>query len=110
LFFDEASRNNPRVVVVGGSLFDLGGNIKTFYSWGLGSASNDIVEAYALFQGLKLAIEKKINKLTVFRDSMIVANVVIHRTQMGTNPFNGIINRVIELSKEFEAFQLYHMK
>jgi ribonuclease HI len=77
---------------------------------GLGAASNNIVEAYALFQGLKLAREKKINKLTAFKDSMIVASAVIHQTQTGTNLFNGIISQVIELSKEFEAFQLYHVK
>jgi len=41
---------------------------------------------------------------------MIVANAVIHRTQIGTNLLNGIISQVIQLSKEFETFQLYQVK
>jgi hypothetical protein len=34
-----------------GVFFYPGGNIDTLYSWGLGAASNNIVEAYALFRG-----------------------------------------------------------
>jgi len=37
------------VAGAGGSLFDPGGNIKTFCSFGLGATSNNIDEAYALF-------------------------------------------------------------
>jgi hypothetical protein len=37
---------------------------------------------------------------------MIIVNVVVNRTQNGTNLFDGINSLVIELSKEFEIFQL----
>jgi ribonuclease HI len=95
---------------VGGSLFYPRGNIETSYSWGLGAASNNIAKTYSLFKKLKLVREKKINNLTAFKDSMIVASVVINQTQIGTNLFNETISQVIAISHEFESFQLYHVK
>jgi ribonuclease HI len=47
-------------------------NIVIHYSWGLGAASNNIVEAYALLQGLSITKEWNITKLVVFGDSMMV--------------------------------------
>jgi ribonuclease HI len=52
-----------------GSLLDLGGNIVTHYSWGLGATSNNIAEAYALLHGLIISKERNITKLMVFGDS-----------------------------------------
>lgn len=46
------------------------------YAWGLGIATNIQAEYLALWQGLELAIARKISKNMVFGDSMIVIQQV----------------------------------
>jgi ribonuclease HI len=105
--------NDKRIIgVVGasGSLLDPGGNIVTHYSWGLRVTSNNTAEAYALLQGLSIAKERNVTKLVIFGDSMMVIRMVTNITQSGGNLFNGIINRIINLSKIFDEFKLFHIK
>ena len=72
LFFDEASKRNIRVVGFGGIFCDSEGNIVAKYVWGLGQATNDQVEDYALLWGILIASEKKIVSLKVIGDSMVI--------------------------------------
>jgi ribonuclease HI len=60
------------VVGAGGILLDHGGNAMFHYAWGLGTTTNNIAEAYALYEGLKLAKECNISQLLVFGDSMLI--------------------------------------
>jgi hypothetical protein len=50
------------VTGTGGSLRDPKGNPITSYSWGLSNVSNNIVEAYALWEGVKIVRERRITK------------------------------------------------
>jgi hypothetical protein len=59
------------VAGAGGSLLDPGNNITTYYTWDLGILSNNIVQDYALYEGLSIAKERNIAKLALFEDSMI---------------------------------------
>jgi hypothetical protein len=43
-----------------GAITSPGGTTVLTYAWGLSIASNNVVESYALMQGLKLAIEANI--------------------------------------------------
>jgi hypothetical protein len=60
------------VVGVEGSLLDPRGISVILFSWGLGNASNNLENAYALLCGLSLAKEANINSLIVFGDSMVI--------------------------------------
>jgi len=52
LFFDGASKSNPKTAGAGGIIYNANGEIQLSYEWGLGSLSNKRVEALALYQGL----------------------------------------------------------
>ena len=53
LFFDGASKGNPGRAGGGGVIIELGGNVEIEYYWNIGYNSNNMVEAYGLWQGLK---------------------------------------------------------
>jgi ribonuclease HI len=81
-----------------------------FYAWGLGSVSNNIVEAYALWAGLRLAKDMGILKLSILGDSMLVIRALIKRNIVGNNIFIGIMSHTLALLSEFEEYSLYHIK
>ena len=72
LFFDGASKGNPGEAGGGGVLHDPEDNMMLKYSWGLGTETNNMVEALALWQGLIQAKNMGINDLIVFGDSRII--------------------------------------
>jgi ribonuclease HI len=47
------------------------------FAWGLGIASNNLAEAYALMQGLRLAIEANIQSLIVVGDSKLIIGKMV---------------------------------
>ena len=53
LFFDGASKGNPRRVGGGGVVIDPDGKVEIEYYWNIVYDSNNMAEAYGLWQGLK---------------------------------------------------------
>lgn len=54
LFFDGASNNNLGRAEVGGLILDPKGEVITTYEWGLGTMTNNRVEAYNLLMGTNI--------------------------------------------------------
>jgi ribonuclease HI len=50
------------------------------YAWGLGKASNNQVDTYALLCGILLAKEAKVKALIVIGDSMVVIKSMLGKT------------------------------
>jgi ribonuclease HI len=84
LFFDGASRNNPGIAGAGGILGDPGGNRVIQFAWGLGLASNNLVEAYALWNGLRLAYEEGVRPMIILGDSMLVIRAILKKSDIRT--------------------------
>ena len=53
LFFNDAFKENPRLAGGGGVIICPEGKLEVEYFWNIGFDSNNIVEAYELWQGLK---------------------------------------------------------
>ena len=71
LFTDGALKGNPRVAG-GGVIITPEGLLETSFAWGLGSETNNMAEALALWQGLRIAKNQGITELTILRDSRII--------------------------------------
>ena len=93
-----------------GIIHDPGGNLVAFYAWGLGSVYKNIVEAYALWAGLRLAKDMGILKLSILDNSMLVIRALIKRNIVGNNIFIGIMSRILTLLSKFEEYSLYYIK
>ena len=72
LFFDGASKGNPGMVGGGGVIICPEGKIEMEYYWNIGNDSNNMVEAYGMWKGIKQLKEKGVEEAIVFGDSQII--------------------------------------
>jgi len=84
LCFDGASKDNLGEVGVGGVLYRPRGKRLLDFSWNLGINTNNMEEAYAMYQGVLLVQEQQLNSITIVGDSK---NIIRHFS-MGTTPKN----------------------
>jgi ribonuclease HI len=95
LCFDGASKGNPGEAGAGGVLYIPRGKRMLDYSWNLGVTTNNMAEAYAMYQGVLLAQERKLNNIIIIGDSK---NTIRHFVK-GTAPKNSKLKRIIERIK-----------
>ena len=57
---------------MGGGFFTSDGFLETRFTWGLGDDTNNMVEALAIWQGMRIAKTHGIFELTVLGDSRII--------------------------------------
>ena len=72
LFFDGASKGNPGKAGGGGVIIDPDGKVEIEFSWNIGNDSNNMAEAYRLWQGLKQLQGKGVEEVLVFGDSRVI--------------------------------------
>ena len=93
----------------GGVIIDLNGKVEIDYSWNIGNDSNNMAEAYGLWQGLKQLQKKGVEEVMVFGDS----RVIIQALNGGRRGKNGIIarliNRIRSKVKAFKKIIFYHI-
>jgi ribonuclease HI len=94
----------------GGVINKPRGKIVTNYAWGLGSLTNNEVEALALYVGINLALSNRINNLIICGDSMLVIRAIVHKNITGGNIYKGIMSHILDILKNFEKTTLYHIK
>ena len=71
LFFNGASKGNPKRAG-GGVVINPGGKVEIEYYWNIGYDSNNMAEAYGLWQGLKQLQKKGVDEVIVFGDSRLI--------------------------------------
>ena len=72
IFFDGASKGNPRVSGAGDMVLSPDRLTKFIFSWGLGSISNNQDECYSLLLVTQLAKGKGFKSILIFRDSELL--------------------------------------
>ena len=72
LFFDGASKGNPRMVGGGRIIICPEGKIEVEYFWNIGIESNNMAKVYELWQGVKQLKEKGVEEATVYGDSLLI--------------------------------------
>lgn len=77
IFFDGASKGNPRVADAGGVIYSTDGTKRDSFAWGLGLKTNNQAEILRLLKACLIAREKGIKDLQVFGDSEIIIKNLI---------------------------------
>jgi ribonuclease HI len=72
--------------------------------------SNNFAEAYALWQGIRLAMAKGIQKIIILGDPILMIRAIINQTDIGTKVHPGVISRALNLLAEFEYYSVYHIR
>ena len=79
LFFDGAAKGNPGLSGCGGVITDANDNLISCYAWGLGNGTNNKAEFCGLYQGLRIAKTKGIERLLVFGDSRLLIQAISNK-------------------------------
>jgi len=92
LFFDGASKNNPRKSGAGGVIIDPNGKTIVSYEWGLGESTNNKAKAYSLLLDTRILKQYAIKDPIIISDSVIIIEAMIEYK----NPSNTAINRIYQ--------------
>ena len=109
MFFDGASKGNPGIVGAGRVIFGHKAIKQQEYAWGIGRATNNGAEWYALIKGLELAREMGIEEMNVIRDSLIVIREARKIYKNWKTPSTKMHKMLLCLSKEFKSITFLHI-
>ena len=109
LFFDGASKINPAIAGAGGVIYDSKGNKQKEYAWGIGRATNNGLEWYALIKGLGLDREMGIVEMSVIGDSLIVIREARNNYRDWKIPSLRMHHMLSCLGKEFKTINFLHV-
>ena len=109
LFFDGALKGNPVQAGGGGIILDPSGKLHLSYAWGLGHASNNQAEFFALWQGLNQARKLNIQKIIKFGNSRLIIKAL--HTKKGPTDINlgQTYRKVLLLLTHFSTHKAYHV-
>ena len=89
--------------------FTLEGSMEFKFTWGLGIDINNMAEALALWQGLRIVEDLGITELTVIGDSRVVVRVLaknIFPTQLG---LRHLLRKIMVQASLFTKIDFYHV-
>jgi len=109
LSFDGASKGNPQMVGGGGDIINCEGEIEMEYFWNIGNDSNNMVEAYGIWQGIKQLEKKGVEEAIVFGDSQIIIHAMNEVNQSRNLRLDRLIKRIKSVSKTFRRLEFYHV-
>ena len=109
LFFDGASKGNPRRAGGGGVIIDPGGKVEAEYSWNIGYDSNNMAEAYGLWQGLLQLKEKGVGEVIVFGDSRLIIQSLNEGNRGKNDRIARMIKRIRSMVNTFRKINIFHI-
>ena len=101
LFFDGASKGNPRRARGGGAVICPEGKNDIEYYWNIGQDSNNMAKAYGLWQGLKQLKDKGVGEVMVFGDSRLIIQAMNGSNHYRNLRLVRLIKRIKSISKLF---------
>ena len=90
-------------------MYSLGKLIKTSFSWGLGSMTNNQDESYGLLKAGHIAKELDYKSIQIFGDSELLIKSLNSTSQFCNVDLNNILLRIRNLLKDFESVQSFHI-
>ena len=109
IFFDGASKGNPRNAGASGLIFLPGGLLQTNFSWGLGQLSNNQVELYALLKSCQLTTEAGHSNLQIFGDSELIIKVLNSASKFFHPSLNVTMHRLHFILIECMSVSSFHI-
>ena len=101
VYVDGASAGDPGLS--GAGVFIKGHGTAEKYSFPLGSMTNHEAEYHAFIKGMEICIEKGYRVASFRTDSQLVERA-IEKQFVKNKKYSDLLNRIIELSKQFDLF------
>ena len=109
LFFDGASKGNPGRAGEGGVVIDADGKVEIEYCWNIGYNSNNMAEAYRLWQGLKQLQKKGVDEVMVFDDSRLIIQALNGGRRGKNERTTMLIQRIRSKAKTFRKVKFFRI-
>ena len=109
IFFDGASKGNPRKAGAGRLIFYPGGMLETSFSWGVGHLTNNQAELYTLLKSCQLAKAAGHNNIQIFGDSEIIIKVLNSDTRFNNLGLNVTMQRLHFILIDCYSITSYHI-
>ena len=93
----------------GGVLFTPDAQMETKFSWGLGSETNIIAEALALWKGLWISKNQGITELTVLGDLRIIIQAMVENSLPNQLHLRHLIKKIKNLAFSFLKIHFFHV-
>ena len=88
---------------------DPGGKIVTEYSWNIGYDSNNMAEAYGLWQGLIQLKEKGVGEASFFGDSRLIIQALNEGIRNKNDRLTILLKRIRIMIKPFSKINIFHI-
>ena len=92
-----------------GVVINPGRNVEIEYYWNIGYNSNNMVEAYGLWQGLKQVQKKGVEEVMVIGDSRLIIQALNGGRRGKNERTERIINRIRFMAKRFKKIEFFHV-
>ena len=79
------------------------------FAWGLGIDTNNMAEALALWQGLRIAMALGISELIVIGDSRVVIRALAEKLKPTHMALRHLIHKIVAQASLFKKIDLYHV-
>ena len=89
--------------------FTLDGSMEFKFAWGMGIDTNNMDEALALWQGLRIAVALGIIELTVIGDSRVVIRALAENLMPTHMALRHLIHKLVAQASLFKKIDFYHM-
>ncbi|XP_030508094.2 uncharacterized protein LOC115722883 [Cannabis sativa] len=109
LKFDGASKGNPGRAGAGAVLLSDDGSLICKLREGLGIATNNVAEYRAVLLGLRYAVKKGFNRISVQGDSKLVCMQVQGLWKAKNENMSILCDEVKKLKDRFDSFQIEHV-
>ena len=109
LFFDGASKGNPGRAGGGGVIINPRGKAEIEYSWSVGHESNNIAEAYGLWQGLKQVQNLGVEEVVIIGDSRLIIHALIKGRKGNNERLEGLLKRIRYMAKSIRKIEFFHV-
>ena len=109
MFFDGASKGNPGKAGGGGVVINPRGKVEIEYTWNIGQDSNNMAEAYGLWQGLKLVQKEGVDEVMVIGDSRLIIQAMNGGKRGKNERTERLINRIRSMAKRFRKIEFFHV-
>ena len=109
LFFDGASKGNPGKAGGGGVVINPRGKVEIEYSWSIGHESNNMAEAYGLWQGLKQVHQIGAEDVAVIGDSRLLIQAIRGGRRGKSERMERLLQRIRYMAKRFRKIEFFHV-
>jgi dinuclear metal center YbgI/SA1388 family protein len=106
LYVDGGSRGNPGPAAVGGCLLSSDGELQEEFSDTIGRATNNVAEYQALINGLELALDRKVRKLTVHSDSELICRQLTGQYKVKDATMRDYHRQATALLEQFQEVEI----